>query len=1039
MKITALAARRPLSTAAVVLTVLVLGLYGLARLPVDFLPDVTYPLVRIHVYWPGAMPGEIERELAEPIERQMSTVDGLDYLESSSIEGMYTLLANFKYGADVDVAYQDSLAAMARAARDLPTDIEPPIVIKADPSQLPVLQLTVRSDDSDEVKLAEWVDNWLRDRLVAVPGVAGAELVGGQRREVRVLLDPGAIERHRLDVGELQRRIGRENVESSAGRITSGPRELIARTVGEFASPAELENVVVARDGDARLLLRDVATVEDGHEEVRVITRLDGRPAVKLSILKQADANTVEVARAVEERLAELRPALPKGVHLGIVENQADYVESALDGVRNAALEAAVLVVLLMALFLGSWRQVVAMVWALPFTLIANFGLMELAGFSLNIFSIGGLVIAIAVDLDNSIIVIENITRLRRERPELGSIDLVVMAVHEVGPAVLASTLSFLALFLPFLMVPGLSTLLFRELILVVAGVMGVSFVNAIVVTPAIMALLLRGAGRTEHESLFERWVGVVRARYVVSLEAVLRRPRTTIAGFVVLLGVAALVVPWLGSEFLPRIDDGRVMVKVRLPTGASLARTDEALRRVEAAVGDDPLVESAFTLAGGRVWGLYTYLVANEGELDLQLVPRGRREVTTDEYVEDLRRRLASVRLPAGKAMAMPMKMKGIRSTGQSELEVKIRGPETERLFHLAGQIAAAAEADSPVRNVYVSVDMTKPEYQILPDRFRIAGLGLSVAEVADTLRTLVRGDVVSRLRAGDEYDDIRMLVPERLMSDRASLGALPVSCTPGGCIRVSDLAAVEEAVGPVEIARENQVKQVVIQADADGVSPGEALEGLRDRLASIELPPGYEVSYGGQASLMADARRDLLLVLAFSLLFAFAILVLQFNQLRVPALILLTVPFSVAGLIIALGITGTPLGATVMIGLLVVVAAHSTEGVLLLSYAEELRGRDGRSRADAVVLAANTRFRPRIMTALGVVVGLLPVALNLEDGGDMLQPLATGAIGGVLAGILVALYLMPTLYAASWRFGRRSPSRVPDVPIVDSIRATG
>lgn len=352
-------------------------------------------MIKVHVWWRGATPEEIDRNLADPIERQMATVDNLDYLESSAIEGMYTLLVNFEYRVEIDEAYQDALAAMARMARELPEDIDPPIIIKADPSQLPVVQLTASSDQWDLVEIRDWTEHWLQDRLMAVRGVAGTEIVGGLIREVRVLLNPAAMEKHKLSLDTVIRRLREENIEQLGGRVTTGPKEIMARTVGEYQNLEEIRSVVIARNDAAKIYLRDIAQVVDGHEEARVITRLGGQPCVKLSVLKQSDANTVAVAEAVNQKLAELQPALPAGLQLGMVENQAEYVKTALAGVRNAAVQAAVLLIIVVYLFLGSFRQVLVMMIALPLTVVLNFGLMKLAGFSLNIFSLGGLVVAI--------------------------------------------------------------------------------------------------------------------------------------------------------------------------------------------------------------------------------------------------------------------------------------------------------------------------------------------------------------------------------------------------------------------------------------------------------------------------------------------------------------------------------------------------------------------------------------------------------------------------------------------------------------------
>ncbi len=1013
MKITRYAIRRRVATGAIVTALTVLGLYGLWRLPVDFLPNITYPMIKVHIWWPGATPEEIDKNIADPVERQMATVDDLDYLESSSIEGMYTLLANFRYGVDVDVAYQDALAAMARVARELPKDMDPPVIIKADPSQLPVVQMTVASDRWDLVKLRTWVDEWLQDQLLAVPGVAGTEIVGGLKREIRVHLDPQALEKHGLTLPEILKRLEEENIDRFGGRVTTGPKEIIARTVGEYRDLEEIRSIVLERNGGSKLYLRDVAEVLDAHEEVRVITRLNGNPCVKLSVLKQASANTVAVAEAIGGRISELDPALPEGVRLGMVENQADYVNEALGGVRNASIEAAVLLILVVYLFLGSWRQVMVLMAALPLTVVLNFGLMKVAGFSLNIFSLGGLVVAIGVLLDNSIVVIESITRRRTEQPEEPTDEAAVAATSEVGPAIVAATMSFLALFVPFLLVPGLTSLLFRELILVVAGIVLVSLAVAVAVTPVITAAILgRDRAGERSQSRFQRFFARLTETYGRALDGSLRGRWIVVPLFGIIVAASGFLLSRLGSEFLPRMDDGRIMVKVSLPTGASVAETDRILRALEAAIGDDATIESAFTLAGGKVWGLYTYEIANEGEINLQLVPRGRRSVSTEQYIERLKPRVGKVPVPGGKAMVMQMKVKGIRKLGDADIEVNIKGPEIPTLFALARQTAETMNGLALFANVYVSMDMTKPEYQVRIDRTRAAELGVSANDIAETMRSLISGAVATRYRDGDEYYNIRLLIPESRITSRQDVENLPLQCAQGGYLRIKDLAEVVPAAGPVEIVREDQVKQVIVRGDAAGVSVGRALEELRGAMADRNLPVGYEVSYGGQARMMAEMKQTVLGILAFAVFFSFIVLAVQFNSLKLPALILGCVPVCLAGLVFAMLATGFPLGATVLIGVLVVVAATVNDGVLLVTYAREIRDREGLTAHRAIVDAAKIRLRPRIMTTVSTMMGFLPLALNLEEGGDMLQPMAVGAIGGLGMEILVALFLMPCLY---------------------------
>jgi multidrug efflux pump subunit AcrB len=723
MRIIELAVRRKVATWAVSCALVVLGVLSFTRLPVDFLPNIAYPLIKVHIWWRGATPEEIEEHVADVVEREMATVEGLDYLESSSIEGGYTLKVNFRYGTDVNVAFQDVQSAMARSARRLPPDMDPPIVIKADPQQLPVVQLVVKSTHWDLVQLRDWVERWLLDRVVAVPGVSGAEIVGGLKREIRIHLDPIALEKYALSVTDIQRSLREANVEMFAGRVTTRSREIIARTVGEFRSLEQIRAVVVKQQGASKVYLRDLARVVDGHEEVRVITRLDTSPCVKLSVQKQPDANTVAVDEAVRQRLAELRRLAPAHVHFQLVESQAKYVKESLAGVKVAVAQAAALLLLVTLLFLGSLRQTLVLVVALPLILVANFALMGLGGFSINIFTLAGLVVALGVLLDNAIVVIENITRVAQGRQ--GPLEgLSVSATSQVAGAVLAGTLTLLALFLPFLLVSGITSLLFRELILVVAGIMAISLACSLTFVPMLASMLLRRRSAPSTRSRLSRLLGWMQHQYGSVVRVCLRLRWLVLAVFLGLTLGAALLAPSLGSEFLPLVDDGRIMVKVKLPTGASVQQTDAILARIESKLADDPLIESTFTLVGGKVWGLYTFEVANEGEIDIQLIPRGARRIGTQGYVAHLRQRLSGLALPGGKVMVRQMRIKGIRKMGESDLEIQVRGPELSKLYAFAGNVASVARGSPHLTNVHLGMDRTKPEFHVRIDRTRAADL---------------------------------------------------------------------------------------------------------------------------------------------------------------------------------------------------------------------------------------------------------------------------------------------------------------------------
>ena len=1009
MRLTHSALARPVAVTVLSLAVVVVGIYGLATLPVDYLPEITYPMVKIHAYWRGATPEEIDTNIADPLERVMATVDNLDYLESTATEGMYTLLVNFRYGTDVDVAYQDVMAAYGRVARQLPRDMDPPIIFKADPSQLPVMELTLSSPERSLTWLREWADNWLQDRLVTVEGTAGVEIVGGLKREIRVHLDPMRLRGVGLTPAAVGKALELANLETFAGRVTVETREIIARTMGEFESLDEIRNVVVSRGPEGRLVyLRDVATVEDSHEEVRIVTRFNGAPCVKLAVLKQADANTVAVSRAVAQRVAELHSVVPPDIQFGVVENQADYIMAAIARVRDAALIAAVLVVLVVYLFLGRIRQVAVMLIALPLTVLANFFLMRMAGFSLNIFSLGGLVVAMGVVIDNSIVVIENITRLgaRGEGARAA-----LAGAEQVATAILAATLTFMSLFLPFLMVPGLASLLFHELILVVAGILIVSLVVALTVTPAAARWLKVAEDRRSGATVVERGVERLAAWYRRVLAQLLGVPRTLVVITLALFAGSLVLLGKVGSEFLPRLDDGRVMVKVLMPAGTAVAEIDRILGAIEAKLEGLPEIQSVFTMAGGRVWGLATLEIPYEGEVDIQLVPKAERSISTAEFVKKVAPLVRQVPAPGGRVNVMQMKVKGIRQIGTQEVEVKVKGEDIPTIFAFARDAAEALRGATGLGNVNVSMDISKPEYRVFVDRERASALGISVQEVALTLRNLVRGEVATQYREGSEYYPIRVMVPESRMTGKDDLERLVIADRGGTPITLRELATVRRAVGPVEIVREDQSKEVIVRADSAGVSVGEATARAAAAVAKLSPPSGVEIALGGQAQMMQENRRSLGLILAFALFFAYVVLAIQFESFVQPFLIMIRVPLSLIGIVVALLLTGFPIGATVLIGVIILAGNEVNHGVVLIEFINELRA-SGRPLKEAIIEASGVRLRPILMTLTTSVLGLLPLALSIGEGGDMLVPMAVAVIGGLLFSLFMTLIFLPCAY---------------------------
>ncbi|MFP4459019.1 MAG: efflux RND transporter permease subunit [Candidatus Zixiibacteriota bacterium] len=1020
MRLTDISLKSKVAVTVLTVAAIALGFFALPRLSVDYLPEITYPMVKIHIWWRGATPEEIETNIAEPLERAMATVDNLDYLDGSCTEGMYNLLVNFRYGVDVDVAYQDVMAIMGRVSRKLPDDIDPPVVIKADPSQLPVMEVTLFSDQRSLVWLRDWADNWLVDRLNSVPGTAGTEVVGGLEREIRVHLDPERLNAYGISPEQVSAALFEENIQIFAGRVTVESREIIARTMGEFENLDEIRNTVIAhgKNGDM-VYVGDVAEVEDSHEEMRVNTRFNGKPCVKINVLKQSESNTVEVAEAVHEKLLALQTDIPDDIEFGIVENQGNYILGAIKSVRDSAILSAILVILVVYLFLGHWRQVVVMLVALPVTLLANFFIMYVAGFSLNLFSLGGMVVALGVILDNSIVVLENITRLKHKAEDIehhAASNVVSRATSEVGSAIIAATLTFLGIFLPFLIVPGLATLLFKELILVIASIVVLSLLVAVTLTPFLTRLLVM-TSKSHGSSCgvaakFDFIVDRIKIKYSNLLRKLPKKRWAIILGFTLFFIGGLFLARLTGSEFLPKPDDGRVMVKLKMPAGTAVGETDRILANVEKQLEDLPEIKSMFTLAGGRVLGLATFEAAQEGEVDIQLVPKSKRDISTNDFIQKIKPMVKKAMVPGARMPVMQMKTKGIRMMGAQDVEIKIQGSEIEPIYSFAKRVASKLRETPGLSGVNISMDMTKPEYRIYIDRARASALDISVGKVAKRLRGLIGGLVSTEYREGGEFYDIRVIVPEKQLKSKADIESLVLESRDGRAIRVRDIAEVRRAVGPVEIIREDQIKQVIVQADGDNISVGEAIERAENAATSLKAPKGVSFVMGGQAQMMAENQRSMALILVFAVLFAYVVLAIQFDSFILPLLAMINIPFALTGAFAALFIFNVPIGITVLIGLVVMMGGIASQGVVLLTLAEEYRYQ-GETPLNAVNKAAPIRLRPILMTQLTTILGLMPLALNLGEGGDMLKPMAVAVIGGLLYSLVLTLFFLPSAYS--------------------------
>lgn len=1021
MKITELSLKRPVAVIVLMLSVYVLGIIALFTLPVNLLPDIVYPLVKVNISWRGATPEDIENQIADVVEQKVATVDDLDYISATCMDGMYELLVNFDFRADRDVAYQDVVAKMGIVRKNLPKDADDPVIIKSDPSQLPIVDLLVTSETWDVVKLRTWVDNYLNLLFSSVPGAAGTDVSGGVKREIRVLADPFKMQAKGVNSDLLARRLKDENIELSGGRVTTGRKEFLVRTKAEFANVEEIKNTVVSTDKYGKTVyVKDVSEVKDSGDIQRLKTKLNSKEGVKLSIFKQVAANTLDVEAAINQRLKEIQPLLPPGVKIAQIYTQGSYIRAANNGVRDAAIIALLLVVLVTWFFLGTWKRTLVIVLSMPVSMLITFFSMKLLGFSFNLFSLGGLILAITVILDQSVIVLENITRHQEDEAAAGTARsapeaLIALASNEVSRALFFAVMTFVAIFLPFLLVPGLATMLFHELIIIVSIAIASSMLVAITITPLLAKLLHEETHSGTKKPLGERLLDGLKEKYRGTLVWALQRRKSFMWLTALLFALGLFSFTHVGREFLPKADDGQITIKVKMPSGSSPQETEKALANIEKKVKELPFVERYFSLAGGRIWGLVTYELANEGQVDVYLLPKGERNLDTDAYIakygEELQK---SAQYPGAKVKVFHTKMKGIRQEGDYDVEVELYAPKTmdiNDLYALASKTLGEIKDIKGLTALDVSIDVSKPEYQLILNRAKAADLGFSAAQAADLVKTYVDGKITTSYKEDGYYYPIRLVVDENKIGGKEDIANMPVLSPRNLPVYLRDLGKLIYSIGPVEIDRKDQLRLIKVTASVTGADVGKTTDLVYKKVGTMTFPPGVYVKAGGQAKMMADNFKALVSVLLLALFFAYVILAIQFESFVWPALILARIPLSLVGISLALLLTGSALGVTVIIGILILAGIEIVHGVVLLTFIQELMEK-GLPLEKAVLEGATLRMRPILMTAFVGIMGLLPLALGIGEGTELLKPMAIAVIGGLLFSMYLTFYFMPAAF---------------------------
>ncbi|PSB31719.1 efflux RND transporter permease subunit [Stenomitos frigidus] len=1076
-----LSIRRHIGTLMLTLTIIILGLFFIVRLPVDLLPSITYPRIGVRLEAPGISPEVAIDEITRPLEEALATTDGVVQIYSQTREGQVNLDLYFNPGSNVDQALNDATATFNRNRNQLPDTIEEPRLFKADPSQLPVYEMALTSPSLKDVDLRVFGDEELSRELTVVEGVASADVSGGVQEEVRVNIDLNRLQALGIGLTGVLDELEQRNQDVSGGRILGENAEPLTRAVGRFQNASEIRDLAFAVSGQQsavssqlsgsqpsavsgqpsnstqnsslptqnsptqRVYLRDFAEVVDGTEEERVLVSLNQQKAVKISIQKQPDANTVNVVEGVKQKLEELRRSgvVPADMVLTATLDESRFIRNSISNVVSSGLTGAGLAALAVFLFLGSLRQTLIIVLAIPLATMATIILMGLFGLSLNVFSLGGLALGVGIVVDNAIVMLETIADKVNEHtgrsngqsvvsPDQGKgnghsqksfqkqvLSLASSSSQSVESALIASTATNLVAVLPFLLLGGFVSLLFNELILTISFAVAASLLMALTVVPMLASRLLtvRWSSRVNQFWLlrtFNDRFNAATASYGRLLARLLPKRGLVIGVTVFILGGSSLLmIGQIPQEILPRISTGQANVNVQFPPGTSLETNRQVMAAVDEVLLKQPETEYVFTTAGGSLFG--NTVSSNPSRSTGNVTLKSGSNVT--EYTERVTRELNKLNLAGIRARVSAGAVRGLSLNNSplrgADLDVVLQGQDAEVLRQGGRQVLAALDEKAKLSTFRPDADDRQPEVQIRPDWERANTLGLTTQDIGSTIQTAIEGSVPTQLQRNERLVDVRVQLDQDLLKQPSQLAQLPLFTDNNALVRLSDVAKIEEGQAPGEIQRINQRPVFLVAGNlTKGASLGAALKEVQDIVAGLDLPDGVTLlpSYAGQTS--QELQSSLTLLGGLAAFLVFVVMAVQYNSLVDPLVIILTVPLAMAGGIFGLFVTQTAIGITVLVGAVLLVGIVVNNAIIMVEMANQLRDEEGLDRTTAIMKAAPQRLRPILMTTITTVLGLFPLALGIGEGSEFLQPLGVVVFSGLSLATLLTLFIIPCFY---------------------------
>ena len=1050
--------KRPVMTTMFIFAFVVIGLFSLTKLGIDIFPEIEFPFVTIVTIYPGAGPEEVETLITKPIEEEVASISGLKNIISFAQEGMSLILLEFELGRDVDLAGIDVKDKVDAIRSDLPQDAFDSEIQKFDIGAMPIINLAVSSPRPLN-QLFLLSDEIIKKQLNRIQGLASVEVVGGKEREIVVAVDRRKLQARGLSILQVVQAFKMENINLPSGRITAGRKEYSIRVKGEFESIEEINNLYLPLDRDEEAVrLRDIAKVEDIFAEQRELARMNGVSSVGLSLIKRSDANAVQVGRKVKQELKKLEQQLPADIEILIARDKTDFIQDSVNDVRDNLIIGILLTAFVLFLFLHSWKGTIIAAVAMPVSIVSTFTLLLFADFTINMMSLMALAISVGILVTNSIVVLENIERYRKMGKSAQ--EAASTGTSEIALAVVAATLTNVVVFTPIAFMSGITGMFFKQFGLTVAFATVFSLLVSFTLTPMMASLKLNrfvyalAAFITIILVFFSlgpvvlmvivavmlligvlTWTGVLRRFFsgwdklygdlAISYKSGLQfflKHRILLLFIVTILFISSLMVgaAFIGSEFMPKSDEGNFSVSVEMPAGATMEETDKVLRRIEKEVAQIDEVKSIYSQVGTNEAGEFTVSQGvHLGMVVIELKDLSQRRRSTFEIINELRPRLIDI--PAARIILRPGSMIG---GGEADLTIEVIGSDMKILSALANQVIDVARRIRGVVEPRSSWRTGKPEIKITPRREMLADQNLSVANLAMTMRTMIEGQKVSKYREGSREFDIRVKLREEDLQKIEEVPDFSVM-TKDGSQKVSNIANIDFTEGPSQIQRKNKQRMITISAELSGTTLGQAQTLIQTGIDSMEVPEGYNIRFGGQSEMMAESFGDLLRALVLAIVLTYMLLAAIMESYIHPFTIMMTLPLALIGILYILFLTGNSISIMSLMAIIMLVGIVVNNGILLIDYTQNLRREKGYTLIEAILEAAPTRLRPIIMINLATALGMTPLALGLGAGAEMRAPMAISSIGGLITSTLFTLFLIPIIYYTfeNWKekLGRR------------------